>query len=270
MYLYQSLSKRGFDVRFVKPRGNRIELEDLDASIDGKTKLVALSLVSYMNGFQHDLKAVCNAAHAKGALVYADLVQAAGAVPVDVRDAGVDFCACSGYKWLMGDKGLGFLYVRKDLLGSRVHRTQFGEDQMINYLDHLYPTDPPVGEPASWSQLDDAGGYFEVGSVSTLVAAGLIPALEYLNSRTIAAIQAARRPLMQRLMQEVPKLGYACITPTPDTGIISFLAADRHLLEPKMKAARVSISFIEHTMRISPSVYNTHADIDRLLHVLAG
>ncbi len=37
-----------------------------------------------------------------GALVYADIVQAAGAVPVDVKESNVDFAACASYKWLMG------------------------------------------------------------------------------------------------------------------------------------------------------------------------
>ena len=59
------------------------------------------------NGFQHDLKAVCELAHAHGAYVYADIVQSAGAMPIDVRASGVDFCACSSFKWLMADFGLG-------------------------------------------------------------------------------------------------------------------------------------------------------------------
>ena len=72
-----------------------------------RTKLVAVSLVSMINGFQHDLKALCDIAHSRGALVYADIIQGAGAVPIDVHAWGVDFCACATYKWLMGDFGVG-------------------------------------------------------------------------------------------------------------------------------------------------------------------
>jgi selenocysteine lyase/cysteine desulfurase len=64
-----------------------------------------MKLVSYLNGFQHDLKKICDLAHSHAAHIYADLVQAAGAVPIDVRAAGVDFCACGSHKWLMGDIG---------------------------------------------------------------------------------------------------------------------------------------------------------------------
>jgi len=108
----------------VRPRGWKIELADLEKVIDKKTKLVALSQVSYINGFEQDVKAVCTLAHAHGAYVYADVVQAAGRISVDVRASGVDFCANASYKWLMGDFGLGFLYIRQDLIGT-FPRTQW-------------------------------------------------------------------------------------------------------------------------------------------------
>ncbi|PYR43996.1 MAG: aminotransferase, partial [Acidobacteria bacterium] len=110
------LRKQGVDLRIVAPRDGRIEMKDLERVVDNRTKLVEVSLVSMYNGFQHDLKAVCDLAHAHGAYVYADIIQAAGAVPIDVRATGVDFAASATYKWLMGDFGLAFFYVREDLL----------------------------------------------------------------------------------------------------------------------------------------------------------
>jgi selenocysteine lyase/cysteine desulfurase len=268
IYFYGEMAKKGFDVRLVKPNGNSVLLSDLSAAIDSHTKIVSISLVSYMNGFQHDLRAVCDVAHSKGALVYADIVQAAGAVPIDVKESGVDFCACSGYKWLMGDKGLGFLYVRSGLLDTRVKRTQFGGDQLKSYEDHIFAADPPLGAPATWAATPDAAGHFEVGSVADLVVASLINPLDYLNERGVVTIQQQRLPLMQKLMREVPKLGYRCLTPTPDTPIVSFAIEDRRGLAKKLKDRNITVSFIEHTMRVSPSIYNSEADIDRLLHAL--
>src|ERR1051326_9570276 len=108
------------------PRDFRIDLKDLERVIDKKTKLVEISLVAMANGFQHDLKAVCDLAHSRGAYVYADIVQAAGNTPIDVRASGVDFAACATFKWLMGDFGLGFLYVKEELLDRVLGQTQFG------------------------------------------------------------------------------------------------------------------------------------------------
>ncbi|MGH8290945.1 MAG: aminotransferase class V-fold PLP-dependent enzyme [Steroidobacteraceae bacterium] len=89
---------------------------DLDALIDSRTRLVAVTLVGSDTGFTHDLKSVCEAAHAKGSLVYADVIQAAGAIPIDVKDSGVDFCCAGTYKWMMGAFGTAFPYVRPDRL----------------------------------------------------------------------------------------------------------------------------------------------------------
>src|SRR5690606_6570299 len=112
--LYEGLAERGARVTWLRPRDNRIVLEDLARAITPETKLVALSLVSTFNGFHHDLARVCELAHARGALVYADIIHAAGCVPVDVKASGVDFAACASYKWLMGDFGLGFIYARRE------------------------------------------------------------------------------------------------------------------------------------------------------------
>ena len=104
------LKKRGLDVRVVKPTKDfRIDMADLEKVIDRRTRLVEVSSGSMYNGFQHDLKAVCDLAHANGAYVYADIIHSAGAEPFDVRASGVDFAACSSFKWLMGDFGIGFL-----------------------------------------------------------------------------------------------------------------------------------------------------------------
>jgi selenocysteine lyase/cysteine desulfurase len=94
-YMYQSLKQQGLDVRVVPARDGAIHLEDMERVIDRNTKLVAVSFVSWANGFTHDLKKVSDLAHANGALVYVDLIQGVGNRPVDVVAAGVDFSANS-------------------------------------------------------------------------------------------------------------------------------------------------------------------------------
>lgn len=91
-------------------------MADLERAIDKRTRLLVASLISYIDGFQHDLKRICDIAHANGAFVYADIVQAAAAMPPDVKASGVDFCDTASYKWLMGDFGLGLLYVKRGVL----------------------------------------------------------------------------------------------------------------------------------------------------------
>ena len=143
LHYYNQLAKQGMDVYVVRPRNNRIDLNDLDKAIKPGTRLLAISLVSATTGYQHDLKRICELAHARGAMVYADIIQAAGAVPIDVKDSGVDFCACATYKWLMGDFGVGFLYVRKDRL-EQLKRTLIGYRQISKSTSHFLPFDEPA------------------------------------------------------------------------------------------------------------------------------
>jgi selenocysteine lyase/cysteine desulfurase len=273
LYQYGELAKQGLELRIARPHTApedwRIDLSDLDRLIDRKTKLVAVSLVSMVNGFQHDLKALCDLAHSRGARVYADAVQAVGAVPVDVRASGVDFLACSSYKWLMGDMGLGFLYVREDLL-DRLPRTQYGFRQLERVQYHVFPYDPPGEAVMDWTPSRSAGGHFEVGTVSNTTAACLTYSLDYILRLGVENIQVYRQPLLHHLQSELPRLGFQAMTPADSTSpIVAFAKRDVGELSARLKSARIDIAVYPHRIRISPSVYNDRADIDKLLEVLS-
>jgi len=270
LYLYGELAKQGLDLHVVRPKNNGIDLADMDAAITPGTTLVAVSLVSTINGFQHDLKALCKIAHARGALVYADIIQAAGAVPIDVRDTGVDFCACSTYKWLMGDFGVGFLYARKDSL-ARIRRTVRGYRQLAEFDFHVFPFDPPGKEVFDFAAAPGAAGRFEVGTLGNAAVAGLGPSIRMLTELGVDRIQAWRQPLLQRLQQEMPRLGFAPMTRADSTApIVSFAYQDAaRKLRPRLDAAGINIQLYQHRVRISPSFYNDMGDIDRLLAALA-
>ncbi len=268
LYLYGELQRQGLDVRMVKPKNGRIELDDVEKQIDKNTKLVALSLVSMINGFQHDLRAVCERAHAHGAYVFADIVQAAGAVPIDVRACGVDFCAGASYKWLMGDMGLGFLYVREDLL-DRLRRPQYGYRQLSEMEYHAFPYDTPGDKVLECKQKPDAAGHFEVGTVSNTTVAALSFSLEWLQQIGVPAIKAHRQPLIQRLQKELPALGFEPMTPLESTSpLVAFAIRDTKKLAKKLTAAKIDIAVYPHRIRVSPSLYNDQNDVDALLHSL--
>ena len=270
LYLYGQLSKNGVDVQVVRPRENKIDLKDLETAITPGTKLVSLSLVSTVNGFQHDLKAVCDLAHSRGAFVFADIIQAAGAVPIDVRASGVDFCACASYKWLMGDFGAGFLYVRQDRL-DRLKRTQYGYRQIKDFTSHAFPYDSPGTMPYEWESTDDVGGYFQVGTYASGAIAALRDSLSYLLETGVNRIQDHRQALLRKLQTELPKLGYTPMTPMDSTSPIvtfAFKDADR-ILKPRLDAANINISVYQNRFRISPSVYNDMADINKLIETLS-
>jgi selenocysteine lyase/cysteine desulfurase len=264
------LRRQGLDLRIAAPRDGRIHLADLERLVDRKTKLVEVSLVSMYNGFQHDLNAVCDLAHAHGAYVYADIIQAAGAVPIDVRTSGVDFAATASYKWLMGDFGLGFFYVREDLLGSVIQRPHWSYRSASDVDIHLSPFDPESPAPVTWTPRADASSYVELGTVANAVAAALSVSVPYIQQLGVAAIERYRQPMLRRLQEEMPRLGFTPATPADSTSpIVTFASKDTRAAARKLEAAKVNVRVAPYWIRIAPSIYNDLHDIERLLEALS-
>ncbi|HEX5262532.1 MAG TPA: aminotransferase class V-fold PLP-dependent enzyme, partial [Phenylobacterium sp.] len=196
-YTYGELAKAGVDVvTLPMTREGKIDYGQMAAAVNDKTKLVAISAVSTANGFEHDLKKVCDIAHAHGAFVYVDMVHAAGSTPIDLRAAGVDFAAASSYKWLMGDFGLGFLYVRKEIQ-DRFPRPWWGYHQVGGrFVTHVYPYDDPAPETADYGYDPGATGRFGMGTTSWTGVVQLDYSLGFIEGLTVPAIQAHRQPLI--------------------------------------------------------------------------
>jgi selenocysteine lyase/cysteine desulfurase len=264
------LKKQGLDLRVVMARDGRIEMSDLERVVDRRTRLIEVSLVAMYNGFQHDLKAVSDLAHAHGAYVYADLVQAAGAVPIDVRATGVDFCACSSFKWLMGDFGAGFLYIREDLLDRVVARTHTSYHSTTAMDSHFPPFDPRSAEPVTWTMRADATGHFETGSTAQAAEAALRYSLPYIRQLGVENIQSYRQPILARIREGMTQLGFTPATPEGTTSpLITFATRDGPGVAEKLKRARVNARVADYWIRLSPSVFNDLGDVDRLLEALS-
>jgi len=113
-------------------------------AITEDTAVVLLTQVHYVTGHMLDMKAITDAAHAKGALIVWDLSHSAGAVPVNLNDANADFAVGCGYKYLNGGPGApAFVYA--------AHRHQeamqqpltgwFGHKAPFDFRDDYVPTD---------------------------------------------------------------------------------------------------------------------------------
>jgi selenocysteine lyase/cysteine desulfurase len=261
LYMYKSLEAKGLQLRVVKHRDWAIDIHDMERAIDRNTRLVSMALVSNVNGYLHDAKAISDLAHANGAYVFADMVQAAGAVPVDVRAMGIDFASTATYKWLMGERGFGFLYVREDLQDTVVPTTRYGHRQIANF--------DRVG--ITWEPLPGAARY-ETGTFPNALALCSHTSLQYIERLGLQNIRAHARQLTDRLQKELAAMGYASLTPKGnETPIVAFALNDVAATQKKLADARISATIIgtEKRMRLAVSVFNTQEDIDRLLSVLA-
>jgi selenocysteine lyase/cysteine desulfurase len=269
IYNYKMRQKAGLDVRIVKHRDWQIDLRDVERAVDKKTKLIAVALVSNVNGYLCDVKALSDLAHANGALLYADVIQCAGAIPIDAKAMGIDLAACSTYKWLMGLKGFGFAYIREDLQGTVVKPTQHSGGVRFNYAPWV-PSPDPNYEDIAFRPARGPGSY----EVSYASCAGIICALEslkYIKALGVSNIRAHVRTLTDRLQKEMPRIGYPSITPPGnESPILAFATKDPQGSIKKLRQAGVHVAMrFGNKMRISPSVYNNQEDVDRLLNVLS-
>lgn len=261
---YQWLAKapRGIEVTVVEsPDRISVPVEAIARAVDDRTALVGTSHVYFTSGAIQDIRAVAQAAHARGALCLIDAYQSVGQVPVDAPAAGVDFLLAGGLKWLLGGPGIVFLYVRSELVrrlapavaGWFGHRDQFAFD------------------PRALAFHDDARR-LELGTPSLAAVYAQLGGLEYIEEIGVPAIRRVTADLTEDLVARARALG---LRPTvapraEDRSAIVMLpvgdppAAVRHLADGGIIAdARPG------HVRLSPFFYNVQDDHVSALEQLA-
>jgi kynureninase len=156
-----------------------IDRNTLERELNDDVALVELTQVDYRTGESLDMKGITAKVHAAGALMLWDFAHSAGAVPLDVTDADVDFAAGCGYKYLNGGPGApGFMYVRKSWQGVV-------ENPLPGWLGHARPFDFELHyEPAEGMQA------FVTSSPSIIALAALDGALDVWDRVSMAQVRA--------------------------------------------------------------------------------
>ena len=115
-HIWLAQRPRGAEIQFLNGVNNTVPTECYEHAVDERTKIVPLTHVSFVNGFRSDVAAIAKIAHAHGALLFLDGYQDCGTRPLDVKALDVDFFVTGTLKYLLGPPGLGFLYVRRELI----------------------------------------------------------------------------------------------------------------------------------------------------------
>ena len=125
VYPWTNLRRRDVEIRFAPARDNRLQIEDLLALMDGRTRLLAISFVEFGTGYRNDLHTLAQVCHERGVYLCVDSIQGLGALQLDVNETGVDLLAAHAAKWMLGPIGAGFVYIRPNLM-SRIEPVMAG------------------------------------------------------------------------------------------------------------------------------------------------
>ncbi|RIP35824.1 cysteine desulfurase [Staphylococcus gallinarum] len=270
---WQQLAKRkNASLKFIPmTETGELNIDDVKATINDNTKIVAIAHISNVLGTINDIKAITEVAHAHGAIISVDGAQAAPHMNLDMQDLDVDFYSFSGHK-MLGPTGIGVLYGKRHLL-NKMEPTEFGGD-MIDFVGKY---------DASWADLPTK---FEAGTPLIAQAIGLAEAIRYLESIGFDAIHEHESMLTQYAydrMLEVDNIEIYGPSKERRAGVITFnlgdvhahdvatavdtegvaVRAGHHCAQPLMKWLNQS-----STARASFYIYNTKEDVDQMVEAL--
>ncbi|RPF39897.1 selenocysteine lyase/cysteine desulfurase [Streptomyces sp. Ag109_G2-6] len=228
-------------------------LDTLAEAVRPDTALVALSAVQSADGRTADLAAVRAAASAHGARMLVDATQAAGWLPFDASP--YEYTVTGGYKWLLGGRGASYLTVSQEAQAG-LTPLHAGWVAAESKWDAVYG---PMRQLAG-----DARRFDESAAFLPYYAAE--PSLALLERIGVEAVHAHDTALAARYRAGLARLGHEAVP--GDAAIVSVPGLAHR--QPALGAAGIHTSAREGALRASFHLYNTEADVDRLLDVLAG
>ena len=253
------LRERGVEPRVVHTRRHYLSLDDLAAHVDRRTRLVLVSLVSYLTGQRLDLARCADIAHGAGARLAVDATPAAGVVPVPGEVC--DFVVSSCYKWLLATHGVGLFGYSARRVGDLVPATVGWHS-----VGHRGGSSDPLAMP--WRP--DASR-LEAGNPSLLGLAVLDNALTRLEGLAPETVERHAVTLGGRLIEGLNSRGFTVLTPESPierAGNVCFLADDAAGLAKRLAEQRVLVWGGEGRIRVSPHVHCDVDDIERFFEAL--
>jgi kynureninase len=253
---HQWLSRPGVEVEFVRSRdGMTIPPEAFAERIDEKTALVATTHLFYTTGYLQDVRAIADAAHAKGALCLIDGYQTCGCVPLDVGAMGCDAFVGGCLKWLSGGPGNAFLYVRPDLL-SRVRPQGTG----------WFATRDPFSFTLQELVFADDARRLETGTWAVPAHYVGLAGLELILDVGVANIQERLLDLTGRILERCEQAGVKTFTPRDRDrrcGIVTLECEHPEEVEAALHANGVIVDSRPGRVRLSPHWCVTDEELER-------
>ena len=261
--------REGLKLTIVSPRERFITADDLIAAITPRTRLVSVSMVRFDDGSLLDVARVAEACHKQGALLLLDASQACGGMPIDVNQLGADFIVSAGYKWLLGPFGTGFFWVKSEHLamvrpGPFYWMAVKGSDN----FSALNFDDPKPGANAKRWDSPESASYFNFNLVAMDVS------VDFVLRMGPELVSAHNRKLIELMFERLPKDRFVPASPLDPArrgpyGCFAARSPEKTAeFYHRLRKENVIVSLREGNIRVSPYLYNTERDIDRLISVV--
>lgn len=264
VYPWRRLARdQGGEVHTVSAPKGAAATEAVLAAIDERCAIAALPNVLWTNGAKVDLEAVRARLDEVGGALVLDLTQSVGAMAIDFAKVRPDFAVSAGYKWCLCPYATGFLYAaphRRDgeplEEGWVTRKDSENFSALVDYTDEYQPgaTRYDMGERANFALMG-----------------GVVAALEQLNAWGVAQIEATLSEYNAKLSARLAALG---LSPTPDAargphfiGASLPDGAPQDLLA-RLASEQIYLSERGGSLRITPHLWNTEDDADRLIGAL--
>jgi selenocysteine lyase/cysteine desulfurase len=222
---------------------------ELAGAVTEKTKLVATSHVSWVNGQVIDSAAL----QETGVPFLLDGAQGIGAVPADVRDLGCDFYAASGQKWLCGPDGTGCLFVKKERVGDV-------EPRFLSFAS-IEDHEDPLGSP-----LHPSARRFDLSFVPSSAGAWAVESIELLDEAGWEWVHARGATLAAMLAEMLEERGRD-VQPRGRSTLLSWRDEDCEATSARLAENGVIVRFIpgRGLVRASVGAWNDETDLERLV-----
>ena len=264
-HILNALKKRkGIEVRIARNKNGVVSPDSLEALIDKRTRALAVSHISMVNGFRHNLKKLADLIHAYGGYLVVDSAQGVGGVKINVKDEGVDFLSSNPYKWLNGPNGISFFYIREDLI-PLITPDRVGWYSTKGFKSRETKESKPLPEHAS---------RFEYGTLNYEGIYGIDAAIDYANRIGIESIEQRNLKLVHMLRERLQKKRVKFYTPENNKSqILTFFIENGQEFGKKIKEKNISITARgrkKGQVRMSPHFYNNEEDIDIFMHAFSS
>jgi len=235
-----------------RPRG--WSMYDLARATTDRTRIVAISHVQFTSGFAADLEKAGEFCRQRNIDLIVDAAQSLGALPVRPEELGISAMAGSGWKWLLGPFGSGWMYTSPEFR-AKLDMTIVGPNMMTQGLDYLDHT---------WSLLDD-GRVFEYSTVQLSYAAALGCSLsEVFCKYDPADIRQEIFRLQDLFIERVDTERYRPVVFAPEhrSGILAIVTdGDLQEIIAEMHRRGIGVSARGGYLRIAPHFYNDNEEL---------